>query len=220
MTHKAHLLVDLDGTITDPARGIIGSAQFALKTLGLPVPALKDMEWIIGPPLRIVFPKLGVAAPDVEKAVALYRDNYNAGAMFDASIHEGLEAALRSLKIIGHRLFVATSKPHPFARRIIAHFGLADIFEAIHGAELDGRNDSKRDLIAHILKTHGLKAADCLMVGDTPYDVEGARANGIRTIGVTWGFGAEALAASDPAAIITSADDLLAAVETLGRTAT
>lgn len=211
-----NLLIDLDGTITDPASGIIGSVQSALKKLGADVPAHKDLEWVIGPPLRVVFPKLGIAPENVERAVALYRENYSAGGMFDATIHEGMEASMRMLKIAGHRLFVCTSKPHPFARKIMAHFGLADIFEEIHGAELDGRNDAKRDLIAHILKTHDLKATDCLMVGDTPYDVEGARANGIRTIGVTWGYGADRLAASEPAIIIHHPAELPAAVESLG----
>lgn len=215
-----NLLVDLDGTITDPASGIIGSVQYALRTLGANVPAHKDLEWIIGPPLRVVFPKCGIASDQVERAVELYRENYTAGGMYDATLHDGLEAALRMLKIAGHRLFVATSKPHSFARPIIAHFGLADVFEAVHGAELDGRNDAKRDLIAHILKTHGLQAADCLMVGDTPYDVEGARANGIRTIGVTWGYGADQLAESQPAAIISHPSELPGAVDSLARAAT
>lgn len=220
MPDKSHLLIDLDGTITDPAAGIIGSVQGALRTLGANVPAHKDMEWIIGPPLRVVFPKLGIPPEQVERAVALYREYYDAGALFDASIHDGIEAAMRMLKIRGHRLFICTSKAHPFARRIMQHFGLADMFDEIHGAELDGRNDAKRDLIAHILKTHNLKAADCLMVGDTPYDVEGARANGIRTIGVTWGYGADRLAAAEPALIISHASELPGAVDRLGRTAT
>ncbi|MGL4494667.1 MAG: HAD hydrolase-like protein [Beijerinckiaceae bacterium] len=219
MTNKAALLVDLDGTITDPASGIIASVQFALKTVGAAVPAANDLHWVIGPPLRVVFPKLGVAPDHVEHAVSLYRQNYDAGAMFDCTLHDGIEASLRALKIKGHRLFVATSKPHLFAAKIMAHFGLSDVFEQVHGAELDGRNDHKKDLIGHILKTHSLNPAHCLMVGDTAYDVEGARSHGIRTIGVTWGYGAENLAVAKPAVMITDPLALPEAVESLGCTA-
>ena len=63
------ILIDLDGTVHDPAPGIVGSVQYALRELGLPVPSTPDLHWVIGPPLRVVFPQIGVKADDVERAV-------------------------------------------------------------------------------------------------------------------------------------------------------
>ena len=183
------LLIDLDGTLIDPRAGIVGSVQAALGRLGLPVPASETLGWVIGPPLRTTFPQLGVASADVETAVGHYRENYSAGAMFEASVYPGIPEALDRLREIGARLIVATSKPHAFARPILRHFDLADRFAAIHGAELDGRRDHKAELIAHIIATERVDPAAALMIGDRRYDIDGARANAMRSVGVLWGYG-------------------------------
>lgn len=211
-----NLLVDLDGTITEPARGILTAVQYSLERVGADVPAAADLTWVIGPPLRTVLPKLGVPAEKVEEGVRLYRERYvTQGGMFDADLIPGIDDALRTLKGQGHRLYVATSKPHVYAKPIIAHFGLDDVFDAVHGAELDGSVDSKAEVIAVILRTHAVDPSACIMIGDTPFDVEGARHLGIPTIGVSWGHGDERLAASKPAAIISSAGELPGAVRML-----
>lgn len=212
---KASLLVDLDGTITEPAPGIIGSVRHALEQVGVTPAADDDLRWVIGPPLRVVFPKLGVAPGDVERAVSLYRERYVGGLMFDALVHEGTPEALAALRADGATLFVCTSKPHMFARRIIAHFGLADLFEEIYGAELDGTRDNKGELIAYILAQRAIDPKQAIMIGDTPYDVEGARSNGVACVGVTWGHGEARLARANPAAICKHPRDLPAIVRRL-----
>lgn len=183
------ILIDLDGTVHDPAPGIIGSVQFALRELGLPVPAVPDLHWVIGPPLRVVFPQLGVKAEDVEQAVGLYRVNYRNGAMYDAVVYDGIPAALDDLRGLGARLVMCTSKPHAFAKPIMERFGLSDRFAAIHGAELDGTRDDKADLIAHIIAEEGVNPRRAVMIGDRKYDCLGAGRHGIPTIGVLWGYG-------------------------------
>ena len=183
------VLIDLDGTLIDPKAGILGSVQAALARLGLPVPDADTLGWAIGPPLRTTFPRLGVADADIETAVGFYRENYSAGAMYDAAVYPGIPEALDRLREIGARLIVATSKPHAFARPILRHFGLAGRFAAIHGAELDGRRDDKAELIAHIIATEHVDPAAAVMIGDRRYDIDGARANRLRAIGVLWGYG-------------------------------
>ncbi|MCA0423129.1 MAG: HAD hydrolase-like protein [Proteobacteria bacterium] len=208
-----NLLVDLDGTITDPARGMLTAMRQGMAAVGLKAP--DDMRWMIGPPLRQSLASLGATPEGAERALAVYREHYRAGGMYEADLIEGMDAVLRHLKGQGHRLFVATSKPHVYARPIIAHFGLTDVFEAVHGSELDGRNDHKHEVIADILTTHDLAADDCIMIGDTRFDVDGARHHGIPCIGVDWGHGGELLAASGPAIIVTQARDLAGAVARL-----
>jgi phosphoglycolate phosphatase len=186
------VLIDLDGTLVDPKIGIIGSFQHALCGLALPVPPADELTWVIGPPLRDSFPQLGVAASDVERALGLYRENYSGAqppAMFQCDVYDGIEESLSALRRAGCRLIVATSKPHVFAKPIIREKGLAEHFAAIHGSELDGTRDDKSELIAHILKTERVDPAQAIMVGDRKFDCIGAEKNGLRSIGVTWGYG-------------------------------
>jgi phosphoglycolate phosphatase len=190
-TRTPNVLIDLDGTLVDPRPGIVGSVQFALKRLGWPVPDAADLLWVIGPPLRETFPKLLGGPEHVEQAVALYRENYGAGAMFDVRIYDGIVAALQDLRASGYRLFVATSKPHPFARRILDRIGLAPLFAAIYGAELDGRHDDKAELLAHLLAQEAIAPSDAVMVGDRLFDIRAAVHNGVPGVGVTWGYGSE-----------------------------
>jgi phosphoglycolate phosphatase len=183
------ILFDLDGTLVDPRLGLIGSVQYALKKLGHPVPPADELLWLIGPPFRVSLPRLLGSADRVEEAIGYYRESYFNGAMYDAIVYDGVPDALAALRAAGHRLIVATAKPHHYARPILQHFGLAAHFHAIHGPELDGTNDHKADLIAHILRHEGVHPDTALMVGDRELDVVAATRNGIPTVGVKWGYG-------------------------------
>jgi phosphoglycolate phosphatase len=129
--------------------------------------------------------------------------------MYDAVVYPGIPQALEDLIAAGCRLMVATAKPHVFARPIIEHFDLARHFAAIHGPELDGTNDSKTDLIAHIVERHRLNTGAVIMIGDREHDVNAATRNSIRTVGVTWGYGStDELTAAGAAALCLSPQDL------------
>jgi phosphoglycolate phosphatase len=196
------ILIDLDGTLVDPRPGLIGSVQYALEKLGHPVPPADELLWLIGPPFRVSFPKLLGSADRVEEAIDHYRECYFGGAMYDATVYDGVPDAVAALQAAGHRLMVATSKPHHYARPIVEHFGLAAHFHAVHGPELNGTNDHKADLVAHILRHEGVDPETALMIGDREYDVTAATRNGLGAIGVTWGYGsAEELTAAGAAAL-------------------
>lgn len=205
-----HALFDLDGTLLDPKPGILGSIQYALRRLGAPVPPVDEIAWAIGPPLRTTFPKLLGRDDRTEEAVALYRENYRNGAMFDALVYSGIPEALATLQSARYRLIVATAKPHVFARPILQHFGLDTHFIAIHGPELDGTRDNKADLIAHIVREHGIDAARAIMIGDREHDMLAAGRNNMRGIGVTWGYGSVGELTSSGAAALCEAPAALA----------
>jgi phosphoglycolate phosphatase len=206
------ILIDLDGTLIDPKPGLIGSIQYALDRLGHPVPPAEELLWMIGPPLRVSFPKLLGSTERTEQAIALYRERYFAGGMYDAKVYDGVPAALDALADAGCRLIVATAKAHVYARPILERFDLARRFAAIHGPELDGTNDHKHDLIAHIMATHGVRPEASIMIGDREHDVTAAARNGMRTIGVTWGYGtAEELQAAGAAGLCGAPSELGAA---------
>jgi phosphoglycolate phosphatase len=192
MRPERALLLDLDGTLVDPAPGIIGSCRHALAELGRPAEADADLSWIIGPPLRGSFQRLLGGAEQVEAAVALYSERYASWGLGCAEVYPGVPEALRELRDEGFELLLCTSKAAVFARQVVERFGLADHLAAVYGAELDGRFDDKGELIAHILATDGRAAAQVCMVGDREQDMRGAARNKVEAIGVLWGYGSAA----------------------------
>jgi phosphoglycolate phosphatase len=204
------VLVDLDGTITDPAPGIIGAFQYALEHLGVRVPDAHDLGWVIGPPLRSSFAKLIGPRQDVEEAVRLYREHYGAGGLFKATVYAGMADALEGIRGCSARLFVCTSKLTVFAQRIVEHFGIGAVFDGIYGTDLEGRFDDKGDLIGQMLSVEGIDPARTIMIGDRASDVAAASRHGIPTIGVTWGYGGIEELTKAGAALLCDAPDQLA----------
>jgi phosphoglycolate phosphatase len=211
-THRNVLLVDLDGTLTDPAEGIVGCFRFALEALGRPAPAAADLTGIIGPPLRRSFAERLGGAADAEAALAIYRSRYASEGIFEAIVYGGVPGALEALNDAGARLILCTAKPQVYAIRILERFDLARHFEAAYGAELDGRFEDKGDLIAHILDEIGIDASDCVMWGDRKHDVVAARRHAIPTIGALWGYGgANELREAGTAALCAAPEEVPAA---------
>ena len=185
---KKAILFDLDGTLTDSGEGIMNCAELALRHFGLPVPDRQTMRVFVGPPLDQTFIKFGVPADKTEEAIAVYRSRYLTVGLFENAPYPGIEQLLKKLQDNGHRLFVATSKPEATSIRIMEKFDLVKYFEQICGATYDGSISTKEEVIAHLLARVG-DPGQCIMVGDTTFDVIGAKAHGIETIGVSWGYG-------------------------------
>lgn len=186
-----NLLFDLDGTLTDPYQGITTCISHALVSLGRHSPPLTALKLCIGPPLKNSFARL-LASDDhclAEKALSIYRKRYGSVGLYENEVYEAIPETLQALLDMGHTLFVATSKPVVFARRIIDHFDLDRYFKRVYGSELNGIRNDKAHLIAHILQKEAIAASDAFMIGDRKYDIIGAKANGIAGIGVLWGYG-------------------------------
>ena len=217
---RSALLIDLDGTLTDPAEGIVGCFRLALEALGRSPPPAAELTWIIGPPLRRCFAEALDGEGDSEEALKLYRDRYSIEGLFEAVVYDGVKETLADLRAAGARLFLCTAKPLVYAERILAHFDLERHFEGAYGDELGGRFQDKADLIAHILESEGLDAADCCMWGDRKHDVIAASRHGIPTIGAVWGYGgADELRAAGAAALCEDPSEVHAAFRALRPTA-
>lgn len=188
------LLLDLDGTLTDPFPGISACIAYALEEMNLPVPGREALRAWIGPPLLDSFARhfnsLSVIE-DAERALSLYRERFADKGLFENEVYEGIPTVLASLKEQGQRMFLATAKPHVYARRIVEHFGLDLFLEHAYGAELDGTRADKVELIQYILDEEGLDPGSCTMVGDRKHDMIGARYHGMQAIGVLWGYGSK-----------------------------
>jgi phosphoglycolate phosphatase len=215
------VLFDLDGTLTDSRIGILRSTRYAFERLSaaegrpFPLPEDSDLQWIVGPPLRESFAGLA-GAEYTETLVGFYRERYGSIGAFENQVYDGIPAALDALLATGARLFVATSKNESDARRILEHFDLGARFDAVHGARADGGHADKTELLAHILKHHGLAAGRdrIAMVGDRKYDAIGARNVGVAAIGALWGYGGGEelrVAGADP--IVATPPDVPAAIK-------
>lgn len=189
-----NLLFDLDGTLTEPKTGITRCIQYALTGMGCAAPDEADLVRFIGPPLSQTFGHLLATTDEgaITQAITLYRERFAEIGMYENEVYTGMAETLATLVVEGHRLYLATSKPHFFAAKILHHFDLARYFQAIHGAELDGTRQDKADLIAYILHSEDLLAAETAMIGDRSHDILGARANAVTAIGVLWGYGSAA----------------------------
>lgn len=210
------VLLDLDGTLTDPAEGITRCIRHALETHGHASPPDAALLGCIGPPLLESFAELvPEAGPDHHlELLERYRERFRERGMFENRPYDGIQAALGALGEAGARLHLATSKPLVFARRIVEHFDLAGHFTSLHGSELDGSRSDKAELISHLLSARGIAARDAIMVGDRRHDVAGARANGVRAVGVLWGYGTrEELVAAGAERLLESVRELPGVVD-------
>lgn len=203
------IFFDLDGTLTDSSEGITKCAALALSHFGLPVPDTDALKVFIGPPLRETFPRFGVPEERVEEAVSVFRSRYTTVGKFENRPYDGIRQVLETLTELGIKLYVATSKPQETAVEILDKFDLSRYFRLICGATMDGRRDSKESVIAYLLEQTGT-GEKAVMVGDTAYDVIGANAFSIPTIGVSWGFGSrEEMEAAGAISVVDTMAELL-----------
>ncbi len=183
------LLLDLDGTLTDPFDGISRSLDHAMARLGLAPLTDAQRRACIGPPLQESFPRLGVPEGRVDEAIALYREYFSDRGLFENRVYDGVPEALAALRSHGLRLAVATSKPEPFAVQVMEHFGLDAFVDHVSGSTLDGSVGTKAAVISLALGVLGRPdPQDVTMVGDRAHDVHGAAEHGIRCLGVRWGY--------------------------------
>ena len=203
------ILFDLDGTLTDSGEGIINCAILALEHYGLPIPSREEMRTFVGPPLHESFIRHGVPADQAEEAIRIYRSRYIPIGAYENTPYPGVRELLETLKAQGHTLYVATSKPEEMSIKILEHFDLAKYFDRICGASMDTSRSSKEAVIAYLIDLNG-RADNMVMVGDTKFDIIGAKAHGIPGIGVSWGYGkVEQMQEAGAVAIAESMDALL-----------
>lgn len=185
-----YLLFDLDGTLTDPFKGITNSARYALTKMGYEAPPADDLRWIIGPPLRDTVLDLGIPEARVEEAVAAFREYLEPKGLYENEVFAGIGELLANLKARGYVLAVATSKVIKYAEIVLEHFDLLEYFSFIGGAELDGSRSDKAEVIEYVIKSLEITDRDgAFMLGDRKHDIFGAKKSGIKSIGVLWGYG-------------------------------
>lgn len=190
---KKYIFFDLDGTLTDPAVGITNSVMYALDKFGIHVSERSDLYKFIGPPLIEAFMQYyGFTAEKAKLAVTYYREYFSGNGIFENGMYDGIESLLAELKKEGRYLVVATSKPEVFSIRILDHFNIRGYFKFVAGSTLQETRTAKSEVIEYAVKELGITDMnEIIMVGDRSQDIIGAKANGIESVGVLYGYGSE-----------------------------
>ena len=211
---KKYLLFDLDGTLTDPKVGITTCVQYALKEFGIEEPDLDKLESFIGPPLKDSFMQFyDFSEEQAEQAVEKYRERFQDIGIFENQLYEGIPEMLHTLQSKGLFLAVASNKPTVFVERILEHFNIRKNFIVVVGSELDGTRVNKDEVVQEALNQlfgdEPVKKEQVYMIGDRKFDIEGAKALQIESVGVTYGYGKlEELKAAKADYIVKSVEEL------------
>jgi phosphoglycolate phosphatase len=212
MASQVAVLFDLDGTLTDSKAGILGSLRKTLTELRIAYDG--PLEYFIGPPVEEwaveLLPDAGESAR--RRLAATYRAHYDREGWTQNSVYPGIMELLSGLREQGAALYVCTSKQERFARRIVTRFGMDQYFQGIYGDQPD-LDHSKTALLARLLQQEKLPANCASMVGDRCFDIAAAHANGLRAVGVTWGYGSvEELTQAGAEVLCSTPNDVLSAV--------
>lgn len=183
-------LFDLDGTLTDPGLGIKNSIRYALDAFGLEPLGEETLNEFIGPPLIDSFRRYcQVSEEDARRLLTLYREYFSVTGLFENTVYEGVPELLAGLKDRGVKVFLATSKPEPYALRILEHFDLARFFDFVGGSTMDETRTAKDEVISYVMAETGIKAEESVMVGDRKYDIVGGKICRLSTVGALYGYG-------------------------------
>ena len=191
------ILFDFDGTICDTSPGIFASMQKVCDKYGLPY-GKETFVKMIGPSLQESFTKIfHLPESEVRNAIKVYRDYYSSEGMYLCEPYKGVKELILSLREAGKRIFVATSKPEVYTKKIIERKGISDLFDFVGGADMEEKNRiNKVDVINYVLESQSTSDAgvcnsrdSVLMIGDRSYDIIGAHKAGLKAMGILWGFG-------------------------------
>ncbi len=211
LTRKTRfLLFDLDGTLTDPALGITRAVQYALRHFGIEENDRQKLLSYIGPPLLDSFKGYDLTDEQAREALRVYRVYFADIGLYENEVYAGIPAFLRDAQRAGYGLIMATSKPEMYACRLMQHFGLTDYFACIAGSDMAETRADKAAVIRYALRRVGVTdVCEAVMIGDRKYDVEGARAFGMTSVAVTYGYGSrEELEKAGADRIVDSVEEL------------
>ena len=187
--NKKYVLFDLDGTLTDSGEGITKCVVYALEKFGIKEKP-ENVKHFVGPPLKENFMlSYNLTEEQATDAVEFYRERYTPTGIFENYPYEGIKELLAQLKEKGFILLLATSKPLVHAERVLEKFELYTFFDYILGSQLHGK-ECKTDIMKEVLQKAEVRdLSEAIMVGDTIFDIEGARNVGVEVIAVGYGYG-------------------------------
>ncbi len=200
------VLFDFDGTIIDSRGPFVRSINHTLRVHGHPEQPAESLYHFLGPPTHVTFQALiGDDEEELRSAVETYREHYFSLGADGTEVYDGVRELLAQLH--GRvTVALATSKVITMTEALLHELDLRSYFDVVCGPAPDAINEPKADTVARTLsRLHAATGAGpgtstdagptkpvrAVMIGDRKYDVIGAGANGVPTIGVLWGAGSE-----------------------------
>jgi phosphoglycolate phosphatase len=183
-----YIIFDLDGTISDSSPGIFQTFRLLFERYDLPLPSQETLKTYIGPPIEETLEK-HFPHEEVKKAADLYRKLYkDAGGIYKNNMYKGMDKLLRRLKEEGNKIYLATTKEVNLAKDVLNNFGILGYFDGVYGVDPPRNIYTKLDVLNQLFSTHDIDKERCVLVGDTIYDVNGARHAGIKIGIVLYSF--------------------------------
>lgn len=185
------VIFDFDGTICKTGEGIVKSAKYALEAFGYDVPEDdSELEFFIGPPLLVTFQERFGADPQTAlELVKKYRERYTNQGVYESELYEDIKGLLEALKNDGIKIGIASSKPQKYIETLLEKFGVIKYFDSICGVSFTADCETKASIITRCLAELNTPPDSAIMVGDKNYDIAGAKANNLLSVGVLWGYG-------------------------------
>lgn len=186
------VIFDFDGTICDTGEGIKKSAKYALDSFDIPCPEWEELDFFIGPPLLVTFQERFNQSPtDADALVKKFRERYTNVGLYESHLYDGVEALLKRLKDDGMKIGIASSKPQEYVEQLLSKFNIIQYFDSVCAVSFQADCESKTSIISRCVKELGVETRGVIMAGDTAYDIDGAKANMLDSIGVAWGYGSK-----------------------------
>ena len=209
--NKKILLFDLDGTVVDTGPGIKNGVRYTLSKLNVPIQEGDTLDRFIGPPMHMSFPAFYGFSEELSlEAIRIYREYYSEEGLFECDVYPGIKELFVDLKKGGKTICIATSKPERFAKLILDKFSLSEYIDVMGGATMDGTRENKSDIINYVFEMiPGADRGNAVLIGDRHFDIDGAKACSVSSVGVLYGYGDREeflLAGAD--AVVGTVDDL------------
>ena len=213
-----NILFDLDGTLTDSQEGVINCFRYATQELTQNQPTEAQIKPLIGIPIRSIFRQL-LDSEDgdlINEAVNIYRRKFSESGVFQNTVYAGIPELLAELRQDSYKICIVTLKNQTDAEIIAKHFSFDTLVDGIYGPDLDFYPENKAELIKSALEQGAFVPGETVMIGDRKEDIISGKANGVLTIGVTYGYGSNAeLADSAPDRICNDPSEIKQAIKAL-----
>lgn len=187
---KKCVILDLDGTLVNTSEGIFKCVQHALDDVGIYNEPEENLSRFIGPPLEYSFKTFyGLDSETTERLILKYRERYVPIGLYESSLYPGVKEFVEGLKEKGYKLSLGSSKPEDMCIKLLESFGILDQLDFCVGATVGPERRTKDKVLIEALNRMEIDASECVLIGDTRFDVEGAKSVGMECIGITYGFG-------------------------------
>lgn len=222
--HKPTLLFDLDGTLVDSAPDLAHAINRALSTLGRDTYSLSEIQTWVGNGAKVLVERAlsgsSTIAPDLDpslsnEALELFFTYYQQKPCDKSRLYHTVKESLGSLHQKGHLMAIVTNKPERFIKPIIDSLLISNYFAlSIGGDTLTERKPSAAPLL-YCCEQLGVLVANCIMIGDSKNDILAAKAAGMKSIGLTYGYNyGESISQHQPEWVADRFDEILTIVDT------